>query len=107
MIPTMIDAVSMVEQDRNLYLVDSLQGIFKFDLFGFYNTTFHFNTKEVQCFNQDIVFMQQGVLTSYNTQTIQEKKQTLTDSSNILQVRIERNKLYVRKKNQIEIYNQL
>lgn len=100
-----IDAVSMVEQERNLLIVDSLQGIFKFDLYGFYNTTFHFKTTEIQYLNKYLVYTQLPNLVSYNTQTISEKSITLPNPSTIKQVRIERNKVYILRKNELEIYD--
>jgi hypothetical protein len=102
---TPLDPIYMVEQDRNLYVVDSTLGIFKFDLFGFYNTSYLFNTNEVQCFKSDIVYWNKTVLVSYNTQTLYEKKLLLPSISDVLQVRVERNKVYIRSSNSIQIYN--
>ena len=92
-----IDPIYMVEQERNLFMVDSLQGIYKFDLYGFYNTTYHFKTKMVQYFNGYLVYQQ--------TQTILEKKVLLPNPASILQVRIERNKIFILRKNTLDIYD--
>jgi hypothetical protein len=95
----------MVEQERNLFIVDSVQGIFRFDLYGFYNTTYHFKTKEVQYFNGYLVYQQIPSLFSYQTQTISEKIILLPNPASIVQVRIERNKLFILRKNTLEIYD--
>ena len=100
-----IDPIYMVEQERNLFIVDSVQGIFRFDLYGFYNTTYHFKTKEVQYFNGYLVYPQIPSLFSYQTQTISEKKILLPNPASIVQVRIERNKLFILRKKTLEIYD--
>ncbi len=100
-----IDPIYMVEQERNLFMVDSLQGIYKFDLYGFYNTTYHFKTKTVQYFNGYLVYQQNPFLFSYQTQTILEKKVLLPNPASILQVRIERNKIFILRKNTLDIYD--
>lgn len=100
-----LDPIFMVEQNRNLYIIDSLQGIFKFDLFGFYTNTYSFKTKEVQLFQNDLVFTDAIALHAYNTQTITEKKIKLPPLLDIHQVRVERNKVYIRLPNEIQIYS--
>jgi hypothetical protein len=100
-----IDPIWMVEHGRNLYMLDSTQGIFKFDLFGFYNTTYPFQTKEMQCFKENIVYTKGNQLFSYNTQTLHEKHILLPlDEAHTLQVRVERNKVYIRTSSRINIY---
>ncbi len=94
----------LVEEDRILYATDYNQGIDKFDLFGFYNTTYHFKVKELQKFNQQIVYYESPNLVSYNLESIQEKKLTLPNPETILQVRTERNNIYIRRENSIDIY---
>ena len=105
MLSESIDPIYMVEQERNLFLVDSVQGIYKFDLYGFYNTTYHFKTKAVQYFNGYLVYQQIPFLFSYQTQTILEKRILLPNPASILQVRIERNKLFILRKNTLDIYD--
>jgi hypothetical protein len=105
MLTETIDPIYMVEQERNLFMVDSLQGIYKFDLYGFYNTTYHFKTKAVQYFNGYLVYQQIPFLFSYQTQTILEKRILLPNPASILQVRIERNKLFILRKNTLDIYD--
>lgn len=100
-----VNPIYMVEQERNLFMVDSTEGIFKFDLYGFYNTTYHFKTNEIQYINGYLVYKNLPYLYSYQTQTISEKKILLPNSETILQVRIERNKVFILRKNGLEIYD--
>jgi hypothetical protein len=100
-----INPTYMIEQERNLFMVDSTEGIFKFDLYGFYNTTYHYKTNEIQYFNGYLVYQNLPYLFSYNTQTISEKKILLPTPETIRQVRIERNKVFILRKNCLEIYD--
>ncbi len=100
-----INPVFITEQDRLLFLVDTTQGIIKMDAFGNYITTYHFKTKEVQYTNNQLVFIQDQQLVIYNTQSIKELKFMLPQASEVLQARVERNKLYVRYADKLNIYS--
>jgi hypothetical protein len=101
---TPIHPVFITEQDRLLFLVDTTQGIIKMDAFGNYITTYHFATKEIQYSNQQLVFMQNGQLVIYNTKSISQKTFDLPDAENIIQARVEKNNLYIRYANKVDIY---
>jgi hypothetical protein len=96
--------IYLCEQERNLFVVDSVQGILRFDQFGTYITTYHFNTKEVQYINNQLVFKQGDSLVVYNTNTLKEQSISLPIASDVLQVRTEQNRLYIRRKQGIDIY---
>lgn len=99
-----IDPVFMVEQDRSLFMVDSIQGIKKFDQFGFYQSGFPFLTNEVQYINRYLVYYKHPLLYSYNTQTFNEATLKLPNQEDILQVRTERNYVYILRKESLDIY---
>jgi hypothetical protein len=100
-----IDPQMMVEQDRSLFMVDSLQGIKKFDQYGFYQTSYAFNATEIQYFNNFLVYYKKPFLYSYNTKTLSEQKIEVPNSADCLQVRLERNRLYIRRSATIDMYN--
>ena len=51
------------------------------------------------------MYQQNPFLFSYQTQTILEKKVLLPNPASILQVRIERNKIFILRKNTLDIYD--
>jgi hypothetical protein len=104
---TNIQPCFITEQERILFVIDTAVGILKFDQFGTYITTYPFVCKEMQYVNHQLIFYKDGEITSYNTQSIQEKKIKLPNSQTIVNARIERNRLYVLRKTELEIYNLL
>lgn len=100
-----LDPVFMVEQDRTLFMADTVEGIKKFDQFGFYKTGYAFYPKELQYINQYLVYFRSPFLYSYHTQTLQEKMLPIPQPDNILQVRAERNKIYVLRAASLDIYD--
>ncbi len=99
-----IDPVFMVEQDRSLYMIDTLEGIKKFDQFGLFKTGFPFLTHELQVFNAYMVYYRSPYLISYNTLSMQEKKLLLPDAEQIIKVRVERDFVYVLRNESLDIY---
>lgn len=100
-----IDPVYMIEQDRALYIVDSTEGVKKFDQFGLYKTSFPFLTKEIQYFNSYLVYYNPPYLVSYNTLSMQENKILLPDPDNIIKVRVERNNVFILRNESLDIYS--
>lgn len=100
-----IDPVYMIEQDRALYMVDSTEGVKKFDQFGLFKTSYPFYTKEIQYFNGYLVYYASPYLNSYNTVTMQENKILLPDADDILKVRVERNHVYILRSGSLDIYS--
>jgi hypothetical protein len=102
-----VQPVFITEQERNLFVLDTNLGILKFDQFGTYITTYHFTPKEVQYINGYLVFYKNGELLSYQLQTLQERKIQLPEAESILQARIEKNRLYILRKDALEIYDKV
>ena len=95
----------MIEQERQLFVVDSLQGIKQFDLYGFYKNSFPFLTKEVQWINQQLIYFASPYLFSYQVKQFTDQKIALPDAPSILQVRTERNRVFILRENLLEIYS--
>lgn len=95
----------MTEFDRNLFLADSIDGIRRFDPFGFYRTTFPIHTTSLQFFNEYLVYYAFPFLHSYHITSFREKTMTLPDPETILQVRVERNALSVLRRESLDLYD--
>ena len=104
MIEDVVNPCHMVEQDRTLYMTDSMQGILQFDRFGFYRTIYRFKTREATVFNNYIVYYADGKLHSYHTKSMRESVIDIPNPSDILNVRLEKNQIYLLRKNRLEIY---
>jgi hypothetical protein len=94
----------LVEQDRRLFLVDSIQGVFVFDQYGLYKLRYPIQTKAVQFFNDYLVYYQAPYLVSYHTRSLHEERRLLPNPEAILQVRLERNRIYVLYRDGLSIY---
>jgi hypothetical protein len=92
---TNLQPIFITEQERNLFLIDSMLGVLKFDAFGNYITTYHLPARHLQYINNQLVYYHHGFLNSYNTQTIKEQKIQLPPLLSIIDARIERNRIYV------------
>lgn len=98
------NASYMIEHDRFVYLADSVEGIRKFDQFGFYINTFHLSANQFQLFNGQLIYLSLPYLNSYNTNSFSEKKMMLPSPEDILDVRLERNRLFILRHDKIDIY---
>ncbi len=94
----------MLESNRELYMCDTAEGIIKFDRFGFYVTRYNFFPKELQVINNNLVYRKDSALTSYNVRALTDSKIILPKHENIVQVRFNRNQLYVLRKKSLSIY---
>lgn len=95
----------MLEQDRRFFLVDSNKGIYVFDQYGLYKLRYPIQTKSLQFFNDYLVYYQPPNLVSYHTRSFNEERFQLPEPETILQVRLERNKLYVLRRNGLYLYH--
>jgi hypothetical protein len=102
---TNVQPIFITEQERMLFVIDTNLGILKFDQFGNYLTTYHFSPKELQYVNKQLVFYIDGEIVNYNLQTLQEKKLIIPNAVDVINARIERNRLYVLRKNTLDIYS--
>lgn len=100
-----IEPIYMIEQERNLFVVDSVEGIKRFDQYGFFKAGYDFYTHEVQYFNDYLVYYAEPYLYSYHTLSFQNKKIELSNPESIQQVRVERDKVYVLRLESLDIYD--
>jgi len=101
-----VHPVFMQEQDQFLYMTDPALGILVFDIYGIYYQTLPF--KDVQKFqirNNQIFYQQGNNLHYYHLKTLEQKNIALPDSTEILDVRLEQNRLYLLTKGGVDIYN--
>lgn len=95
----------MVEQDRKFFLVDSVKGVYVFDQYGLYKLRYPIQTKAIQYFNDYLVYYKPPELISYHIRSFNEQRLTLPEPETILQVRLERNKVYILRPNGVSIYH--
>lgn len=98
------NAIYMIESDRSVYISDSVEGIRKFDQFGFYVNTYHLSANQFQLINGQLIYLSLPYLNAYNTNSFAEKKLLLPSPSDILNVRLERNRLFILRHDKIDIY---
>jgi len=94
----------MVEQDRTLFIVDSLKGIYVFDQYGLFKMRYPIKTKAVQFINQYLVYYHAPHLVSYHVRSFKEQQRVLPHPASIRQVRLERNVLYLLRHDGLFIY---
>lgn len=97
--------ISMFEQDRNLFMVDTLEGILRFDQFGFYKTRYPLRVSQVQYFLDQLLYPQNGKLHIYHVQSFRETTIDIPAYQTALQVRVERERLFVLRSGQLDIYS--
>lgn len=96
--------ISMFEQDRNLFMVDTLQGILRFDQFGFYKTRYPFQVSQVQYFFDQLLYVLNGKLHIYHVLSFRESTIDIPEYQTALQVRVERERLFILRPHQLDIY---
>jgi hypothetical protein len=99
-----INPIYMIEQDRNVFIVDSTEGILRFDQFGNYVNTYHFKCNSVQFVNNCLIYYNDGQLNSYNINTLQEQKIIVPDAVDVIDARIEQGRLFVMRKGSVDVY---
>lgn len=95
----------LVEHNNKVYLNSPLHGILIFDVFGTYYKTVPI--KQLQTFqvqDDEIVYLDNNKLHSYNIKTLEGQEYALPISP-ALSIRIEKQRLYVRKPEAVHIYN--
>jgi hypothetical protein len=101
-----VHPVFMKEQDQFLYLSDPAIGILVFDVYGIYYQTLPFrNIDKFQVRNNQLFFRVGNSLHSYHLKTLEEQNIALPDSSELLDVRIEQNRLYELRSGTLDIYS--
>ncbi len=95
----------ITEQNNNVFLNDSAKGILVFDIYGTYNKTIPLKgLLRFQVSNEQILYLSGNKLKSYNMKTMEESEITLP-STEVLDARTEKEKLYLLKQKSLDIYS--
>lgn len=99
------EPVSLEEQDRKVYLLDTAKGIYVFDQFAnFLNNIELFHVKQLQVYNALLVYVSGDSLFSYNPVTAVSQSLPLPQTDDFISARVDRGKLYLLSKNKLRIY---
>lgn len=98
------DPEFMAEQDRNLFMTDTIDGIRRFDQYAFYRNSYNFQPRETQYVNSYLIYFASPYLISYHTGTLQEQRILLPQTKTIKQVRVERDRIYVLRETSLDLY---
>ena len=100
-----IQPLCMQEHNQYLYLSDPSEGIIVFDIYGTYYQTLPFKgISKFQVRNDQLFYRHENTLRSYHLTTLEEKEIPLPDSTEVIDARIEKNRLYLLTKNDLKIY---
>ena len=100
-----IHPVFMQEKDQYVYLSDPKEGIVVFDIYGtYYQTLPIYDIQKFQVRADQFFFQKGASLHSMHLKTLEEKVIALPDSAEVLDVRIEQDRLYLLKKDGLDIY---
>lgn len=95
----------LLERDNFIFLNDPAKGIFVFDNYGAYSHLLPIKgLKDLQVFNKKIYYLKENSIQSYDLQTLQTKTISLPGSSQVLQSRIERDRLFLLKEKKVTLY---
>jgi len=100
--------LSLVERDYRVYLCDTIHGIYVFDRYGSYINTLEIKSSgKVQVIGQQIVYRIEDTLFSYDMKSLILKRMPLPyGTADMLDARLERNRMYILYKNRLDIYEQ-
>jgi hypothetical protein len=95
----------MIERDNKVYLNDSAIGVMVFDIFGSYEKTIPIKgLKKFQILQDQIVYFENGTLSSYNSLTLEHKSFTLPDTTGVSLAVLEKNRLGIMKAEKVDFY---
>ena len=98
-----LQPIQMKEEDQQLYVSDTSQGIFVFDQYGsFSNKILIKKASDFQVENNQLFYLKENKVQSYNFKTLETFSVTLPDEAK--QVRLEAHFIYLLQKNQIAVY---
>ena len=95
----------IIEREAKVYLCDSLNGIYTFDRFASYTNTLEIPAvSRMQAFGNQLVYRSGDTLRAYDLKTLSMKVIPLPQTTDLLDVRIERKRMYFLYKNKLDIY---
>ncbi len=94
-----------MEKNGQVYVNDPAVGILVFDNFGaYYKTIPILGLQKFHIMQEQIIYYQDGRLRSYNPITFDAKMISLPDSVGVIQAAIEKERIAVLKKDQVDFY---
>ena len=97
----------LIEKNDYVYLNAPETGIIIFDKFGtYYKTVPILKCNSFQVFGNKIIYFKNNKLFSFNIELSDEKNLDIPDNNDVINVRIEQNKLFIFKDNGFSIYKQ-
>ena len=95
----------ILDNQNHVYLNDPDVGILVFDIFANYSKTLPLKgLTNFQIIDKDLYYFKAGKLNKYSLLTYENEEIPLPESEGILNVRIEKNRLYVLKDKQLNLY---
>jgi len=95
----------LMERNNWLYLNDPNHGIFVFDIYGTHYKTIPLKKlNHFQILGDQLIYKQEEQYKSYHLKTLEEKIIELPDSTAARQMRIEKDRLYLLKEKQLDLY---
>ncbi len=103
---TVPEPTCIIEREAKVYLCDSLNGIYTFDRFASYTNTLEIrNVSRMQAFGNQLVYRSSDTLKAYDLKTLTLKIIPLPQVAELLDVRIERKRMYFLYRNKLDIYH--
>lgn len=95
----------ILDQGGQVYLVDTSRGILLFDNYGAYRTLLHFpRIRSLQVFHRQLVFFREGSLESLDPLSLTLQNIPLPGPGDILDASLQSGRLYVLRKDRLDIY---
>lgn len=102
---TVPEPTCIIERDGRVYLCDAAKGIYTFDRFASYINTLEIrNVSRMQAFGSQLVYRRGDTLNAYDLKTLSLKVIPLPHAGDLVDVRIERKRLYFLYNNKLDIY---
>ncbi|MEO6882434.1 MAG: hypothetical protein ABI199_00265 [Bacteroidia bacterium] len=94
----------LIEYNSKVYLNNPATGILVFDVYGTYSETIPIkNLTNFQVNGDKLFYFSENKFCSFNTKTLEQQNYTLPDTS-IISLNIQKDRLYLQKKNEVDIY---
>ena len=102
-----IKPTALFENNNRVYLCDTLSGVMVFDVFGTYIKTIPIKSiRDLQVENNNLYFIDQKGFGTFNNDLLQQKEIELPEKE-IMQIRLQKNRVYMRLPEKIVIYSYL
>lgn len=100
-----VEPTMMIERDNFIFLNDPKKGIFVFDNYGAYSSQIPVTgITDFQAFNKKLFYYKDHAIQLYNIQTLETVANPMPDTTGVMQIRIEKNRLFLLKENEVILY---